>query len=212
MNICYNTKHISKLSWLLNAFSSSHLRVNVNEAKGNSFVWRTVINLRQPWCVPLRLSCYSSQIRCVWVSTRPQEDPGIKVSWSLSLPQPNLNYSEHSRGEKRAQVFHPQRRCADTYSKVSDTKSVCVFFLVEILFVEHQMLCCIDWQSLLEDWQLLMLTIWFQISYSQNPTFHRNVYLGRSCRLEDFFSLWPEKLYGNKHRRYYFCMCRNVLH
>lgn len=164
MNICYNTKHISKLSWLLNAFSSSHLRVNVNEAKGNSFVWRTVINLRQPWCIPLRLSCYSSQIRCVWVSTKPQEDPGIKVSWSLSLPQPNLNYSEHSE-EKKGLRFFILNVAVLTRTLKFQIQNLCVFFfLVEILFVEHQMLCCIDWQSLLEDWQLLMLTIWFQIS------------------------------------------------
>lgn len=89
MNICFNTKHISKLSWLLNCFSLSHLRVHVDEAKGNSPVWRTVINLRLPCRVPLRLSCYGSQIRGVLVSTRPQEDPGIKFSWSLSLPQPS---------------------------------------------------------------------------------------------------------------------------
>lgn len=150
MNICNNTKHISKLSWLLNAFSPSHLRVNVDEAKGNSFVWRTVINLRQPCCVPLRLSGYSSQIRCVWVSTRPQEDPGIKVSWSLSLPQPNLNYSEHSE-EKKGLRFFILNVAVLTRTLKFQIQNLCFFFSVEILFVEHQMLCCIDWQSLLED-------------------------------------------------------------
>lgn len=126
MNICYNTKHISKLSWLLNSFSPSHLRVNVDEGKGNSSVWRTVINLRQTCRVPLRLSCYGSQIRCVWVSTRPQEDPGIKVSWSLSLPQPSRTIRNTPR-RKRAQVFHPQRRSADTYSSQSFRHKICVF-------------------------------------------------------------------------------------
>lgn len=88
-NKCYNMKRINKLSWLLNFLSSSHLKVNVDKAKGHNFVYKTVINLRQLQCVPRSFSCYGSQIRCVWVSSRPQEDPGIKVSWSLSLPQPS---------------------------------------------------------------------------------------------------------------------------
>lgn len=144
MNICYNTKHISKLSWLLNSFSPSHLRVSVDEGKANSSVLRTVINLRQPCRVPLRLSCYGSQIRCVWVSwslrrTLELKFPGASVYLSRAEPFGTL------RGEKGLRFFILNvALLTRTLLRVSDTKSV---FFVEILFVEHQMVCCIDWQS-----------------------------------------------------------------